>query len=49
MIGQRSPVAEVLQRIEVTEAIYYRWRDQFGAVSPDEANGSRSSRWRTPG
>jgi transposase-like protein len=37
MLGQGASVAEVLQTLEVTEATYYRWRNQFGAVSPDEA------------
>lgn len=36
MLGQGA-VAEVLQALEVTEATYYRWRNQYGAMSPDEA------------
>jgi transposase-like protein len=37
MLAQGSSVAQVLQHLEVTEATYYRWRTQFGAMSPDEA------------
>ena len=37
MIGQGASIAEVLQHLEVTEATYYRWRNQYGAMSPDEA------------
>ncbi len=37
MLAQGSSVAQVLQHLEVTEATYYRWRNQFGAMSPDEA------------
>lgn len=29
--------AQVLQHLEVTEATYYRGRNQFRAMSPDEA------------
>ena len=35
--AERPPVAEVLQHLEVTEATYYRWRNQYGAMGPDEA------------
>jgi len=37
MIGQGASIAEVLQHLEVTEATHYRWRNHYGAVSPDEA------------
>lgn len=37
MLAQGSSVAQVLQHLEITEATYYRWRNQFGAMSPDEA------------
>lgn len=37
LIGQGASVAEVLQHLEVTEATYYRWRNQYGAMGPDEA------------
>ena len=37
MLAQGSSVAQVLQHLEVTEATYYRWRNQYGAMSPDEA------------
>ena len=37
MLAGGSSVAQVLQRLEITEATYYRWRRQFGAMSPDEA------------
>ena len=37
MIGQGASIAEVLQDLEVTEATYYRWRNQYGAMSRNEA------------
>jgi putative transposase len=37
MLAEGSSVAQVLQQLEITEATYYRWRNQFGAMSPDEA------------
>ena len=37
MLAEGSSVAQVLQHLEITEATYYRWRNQFGAMSPDEA------------
>ena len=37
MIGQGSSVADVLQHLGGTDARCFRWRNQYGAMSPDEA------------
>jgi len=37
LLAEGSPVAVVIQHLEVTEATYYRWRNLFGPMSADEA------------
>ena len=37
LLGEGAWMAQVFQALEVTEPSYYRWRQQYGAMSPDEA------------
>ena len=37
MLGQGDDLARVLQHLQVTEATYYRWRNQYGGMKADEA------------
>ncbi len=48
LLAEGSSVAVVIQHLEVTEATYYRWRNQFGGLKAEDANGSRNSSGRTP-
>ena len=36
MPGQGDDLARVLQHLQVTEATYYRWRNQYGGMKADE-------------
>ena len=35
LTGQGSPVADAIRAIGVTEATYYRWRQEFGGLKLD--------------
>lgn len=37
MLGEGKDLAEVARRLEVTEATYHRWRNQFGGMKADDA------------
>ena len=37
LLAEGSSVAVVIQHLEVTEATYYRWRNQFGSMNAEEA------------
>jgi putative transposase len=37
LLGEGTPLAEVSQHLEVTEATYYRWRTQNGGLKADDA------------
>lgn len=37
LFGEGSDVAEVARRLEVSEATYQRWRNQFGGMKADDA------------
>jgi len=34
--GQGTPVADAIRAIGVTEATYYRWRQEFGGLKLDQ-------------
>ena len=36
LTGQGSPVADAIRAIGVTEATYYRWRQEFGGLKLDQ-------------
>ena len=36
LAGQRTPVADAVRSIGVTEATYYRWRQEFGGLKLDQ-------------
>src|SRR4029450_6911229 len=36
LAGQGTPVADAVRSIGVTEATYYRWRQEFGGLNPDQ-------------
>ena len=36
LVGQGKPVADAVRTIGVTEAIYYRWRSEFGGLKLDQ-------------
>jgi putative transposase len=37
MPGEGKDVADVCRELQVTEATYYRWRNQFGGLKADDA------------
>src|SRR5205809_984415 len=37
MFGAGKDVADVCRELQVTEATYYRWRNQFGGLKADDA------------
>ena len=37
MLGEGKDVADVCRELQVTEATYYRWRNQFGGLRADDA------------
>lgn len=37
MLGEGKDVADVCREMQVTEATYYRWRNQFGGLKADDA------------
>ena len=36
MLGDGKDVADVCRELQVSEQIYYRWRNQFGGIKVDE-------------
>ena len=36
LTGQGTPVADAIRAIGVTEATYYRWRQEFGGLKLDQ-------------
>lgn len=37
LLGQGAELPEVLKHLEITEATWYRWRNQYGGMKADEA------------
>jgi putative transposase len=37
LLGEGAEVPEVLKHLEITEATWYRWRNQFGGMKTDDA------------
>ncbi len=37
LLGQGQPIAEVARHLEVTEATWYRWRNQYGGMKANDA------------
>ena len=37
LLGEGKPLVEVCKHLEVTEATYYRWRNQYGGMKADDA------------
>jgi len=37
LLGQGQDVAEVVRHLEVTEATWYRWKNQYGGMKADDA------------
>ena len=37
LLGQGAELPEVLKHLEITEATWYRWRNQFGGLKANEA------------
>ena len=40
MLNSGKDLAAVLQALEVCEATYHRWRNQFGGMKTEEAQGA---------
>jgi hypothetical protein len=41
MLAEGKPVGEVCRHLEVSEATYHRWRNQFGGMKADEVKRLR--------
>lgn len=37
LLGQGSELPDVLKHLEITEATWHRWRNQFGGMKADDA------------
>jgi putative transposase len=37
LLGEGKDVADVCRELQVSEQTYYRWRNQFGGLKPDDA------------
>ena len=37
LLGEGTALVEVCKHLEVTEATYYRWRNQYGGMKADDA------------
>ncbi len=37
MLGEGKSIAEVAKALEVSEVTFHRWRNQYGAMTPDDA------------
>ena len=37
MLNAGKEVADVLQKLEISEATYFRWRNQYGGMKSEEA------------
>lgn len=37
LLGQGAELLEVLKHLEITEATWYRWRNQYGGMKADDA------------
>jgi putative transposase len=37
MLSEGKDVADVCRELQVSEQTYYRWRNQFGGLTPDDA------------
>jgi putative transposase len=37
LLGEGTSLVEVCKHLEVTEATYYRWRNQYGGMKADDA------------
>ena len=37
LLGQGAQLPEVLKHLEITEATWYRWRNQYGGMKADDA------------
>ncbi len=49
LLNEGKDLTEVLRHLEVSEATWNRWRNQYGASRPTRCAASRSSSARTPG
>jgi putative transposase len=43
MLNDGKDVADVCRELEIAEQTYYRWRNQFGGMKPDDATASTSA------
>ena len=37
LLGEGAEIADVARQLEVSEATYHRWRNQFGGMKADDA------------
>ncbi len=37
MLGEGAQIADLARHLEVTEATYHRWRNQYGGMKADDA------------
>ena len=41
LLGEVAQIADVARHLEVTEATYHRWRNQYGGMKADDAKRLR--------
>lgn len=49
LLNEGKDLTELLRHLEISEATWNRWRNQYGGIIPRRSSGSKSSRSRTAG
>ena len=49
LLGEGQTIAEAAKQVEISEQTYHRWRNQYGGMKADDANGCASWSARTRG
>lgn len=49
LVGEGADVASVARHLEVSEATYHRWRNQYGGLKADDAKRLKQLEVRTGG
>ena len=49
LLNEGKELTEVIRHLEIAEATWNRWRNQYGGMKVTEAKRLRSWKWRTPG
>lgn len=48
MLGEGAELAEVCRHLQVSEATYRRWRNQYGGMKADDTKRLKELEWENP-